>query len=82
MPKSVPPSPWTFMPKTVRWLTMAPAVISMPMTAPIPAMRGMNKNTPARPSQIALPILPTGSMPTVSKMWMLNGSAVSLNRSV
>lgn len=78
----VPPSSCTTMPRTVKWLTIAPSITPMPNIAPSHVVRGINNRIDAISSAIPEAYLPNGSKPTVSKMYMVSGAPVNLKKSV
>ncbi len=79
---NVPPSPCTSIPNTVKWLRMAPEITPSASTDPNQTNPGTNNKTDAISSVIPDRYLPQGSMPTVSKMYMLSGAPVNLKKSV
>ena len=80
--KSNPPSPLTSIPKTVKWLKMAPLMTPSESSAPNQLNLGINKKIAATNSEIPEAYLPNGSKPTVSKMYMLSGAPVNLKNNV
>ncbi len=80
--KSNPPSPLTSIPKTVKWLKMAPLMTPSESSAPNQLNLGINKKIAATNSVIPEAYLPNGSKPTVSKMYMLSGAPVNLKNNV
>jgi hypothetical protein len=80
--KSNPPSSLTSIPKTVKWLTIAPLITPSESRAPNQLNLGISKKIAANNSVIPEAYLPNGSKPTVSKMYMLSGAPVNLKNSV
>ena len=80
--KSNPPSSLTSIPKTVKWLKMAPLITPSESSAPNQLNLGISKKIAANNSVIPEAYLPNGSKPTVSKMYMLSGAPVNLKNNV
>lgn len=80
--KSNPPSPLTSIPKTVKWLKMAPLITPSESKAPNQLNLGINRKIAANNSVIPEAYLPNGSKPTVSKMYILSGAPVNLKNNV
>ena len=80
--KSNPPSPLTSIPKTVKWLKMAPLITPSESRAPNQLNLGIKRKIAANSSVIPEAYLPNGSKPTVSKMYMLSGAPVNLKNNV
>lgn len=80
--KSNPPSPLTSIPKTVKWLKMAPLMTPSESRAPNQLNLGIRRKIAANNSVIPEAYLPNGSKPTVSKMYMLSGAPVNLKNNV
>src|SRR3954470_4624839 len=59
-PNSRPPSPFTSIPSTVRWVRIAPAIEAIASPAPTGASAGMNSSSDAISSVTAEPIRPHG----------------------
>ena len=57
------------MPRVVRCENIAPLMTPIESTAPAHAVQGISKSMDAISSAIPLPILPSGSSPSVSKMY-------------
>jgi len=77
-----PPSSITTMPSFVRCDAIAPAIKPTPNRAPRGVVRGINNRMEATSSRQPVPILPTGSMPNVEKMYTDSGAAVNLKYNV
>src|SRR6266851_4053052 len=65
---SSPLSPWTSMPSTVKWLSMAPAITPMARSDPSQVNRGVRIRIAAISSTTPDPMRPHGSAPTFVKM--------------
>lgn len=80
--KSNPPSPLTSIPKTVKWLKIAPLITPSESRAPNQLNLGIKRKIAANNSVIPEAYLPNGSKPTVSKMYILSGAPVNLKNNV
>ena len=78
----VPPSSWTSIPSIVRWLSIAPLITPNPRKAPNQVNPGTKSKMEAANSVIPDAYLPHGSIPTVSKMYILSGAPVNLKNNV
>lgn len=81
-PNSVPPSPITSIPNTVKWLMIAPPITPKAITAPSQVVLGISSKIEAISSATPDAYRPNGSKPTVSNMYMLSGAPVNLKYKV
>ncbi len=79
---AAPPSSFTTIPNFVRWLTIAPEITPKPRIAPNTTVRGTKSSTTAINSAIPDPILPAGSNPSFSKMYLDSAAPVNLKNKV